>query len=121
VLQDFRDEDVDQPVGLLDRQVDGAGPALGFGADVPHLPGRPVLFKHPYDPVSGSICSLQMLDQWSPSGHGSACRAQHVQVVRLPEDHGSFVHRGGLFLEDDTGHVSAILAYHRCAAHPWRA
>jgi hypothetical protein len=62
-----------------------------------------------------------MLNQWPPPGHGSACRAQNVQVVRSPEDHGSFVHRGGLFLEDDTDHVSAILANHRSAAQPWRA
>ena len=41
-------------------------------------------------------------------------------MVRPTED-GSFVHRGGLFLEDDTDHVSAILADHRSAVQPWRA
>ena len=53
VLQDLGDEQVDQAVGLVDGQVDGADLALGFGADVPHLPGRPALFQHRHDPISG--------------------------------------------------------------------
>jgi hypothetical protein len=53
VLEDLIDEEVHQRVRLLGRHVGGAEVALGFGADVPDLPGRPSLLHGGQHPVGG--------------------------------------------------------------------
>ena len=95
VLQDFRDEKVDQAVGLVDRQVDGACLALGFGTDVPQLPGRAALFEHRHDPVSG------LADPSSIDNAGGICCRRERGVdhggdgVAAAEDRSSFIEPGG--------------------------
>ena len=113
VLQDFRDEEVDQAVGLVDRQVDGAGLALGFGADVPQLPGRPALFQHRHDPVSG-------LADPASIGHagGICCRRErgvdHCRDgVTAAEDRSSFIQPGGTLFGVRAGFVFGVAGLQR--------
>ena len=53
VLEDLINEEIHQRVRLLGRHVDGADVALGFGTDVPHLPGRPGLLHGGQHPGGG--------------------------------------------------------------------
>jgi hypothetical protein len=53
VLKDLINEEIHQRVRVLGRHVDGPDLALGFGIDVPHLPGRPGLLHGGQHPVGG--------------------------------------------------------------------
>ena len=54
LIKNFGDEEVDQRVRLLGGELDGADLPFGFGADVPHLPGRPAALEQRHDAV-GSL------------------------------------------------------------------
>ena len=53
MLEDLINEEIHQGVRLLGWHIDGAEVALGFGTDVPHLPGRPGLLHGGQHPVGG--------------------------------------------------------------------
>jgi hypothetical protein len=53
VLEDLINQEVHQRVRLLGTHVDGADVALGFGTDVPHLPGGPGLLHGGQHAVGG--------------------------------------------------------------------
>ena len=76
VLEDLIDQQIHQRARLLGRHVDGADVALGFGADVPHLPGRPGLLHDGQHPVGGLR---------DPAGVGHAWRSlRRGQVPSRP-------------------------------------
>ena len=50
-VQHLIDQQIDQGIGALSSYVGGADAALGFGADVPHLPGRAVFLHRRQHPV----------------------------------------------------------------------
>ena len=110
VVQDFETRRSTSALGLLGRQVDGADLALGFGADVPHLPGRPACLQHRHDPVSGLA---------DPAGIGHARRSLRAGAsavgdhrrdgVAAAEDRSSFGQPGGALL----GVASGVRAWRR--------
>jgi hypothetical protein len=98
VLEDLLNEEVHQRVRVLGRHVDGADLALGFGADVPHLPGRPGLLHGGQHPVGGLHDPVGV-------GHargfwgGGKCRRDHRRDRAVSAQHCcSFVHPGGALL-----------------------
>ena len=91
-IKDFVDEEVDQLLDLFGRKLDGADLALGLGADVPRLPGRPAALQHRHD-VVGSL--------GDPAGVGTAAPAPRLVPASLrpsrrqratAEDLGGFGH-----------------------------
>ncbi len=121
VLQDFQNEKVDQAVGLVDRQLDGAGLALRFGADVPHLPGRPAFLQHCHDPIRG------LADPSSIRHAGGICCRRERGVdhcrdgVTAAEDRSSLIQPGGMLFGVRAGfvfasRVSNVACWARCNA-----
>ena len=121
MLEDLINQQVHQRVRLLGRQVDGAEVALGFGADVPHLPGRPGLHhggEHPVgglcDPVGvgrarvfcGGVRAVATIEA-TVLRPPSTATASFIQVVRC-----SATDRGSCL----ASRVSNVACWARCSA-----
>ena len=52
MLEDLINQEVHHSVRLLGTHIGGADVALGFGADVPYLPGRPTRLDNGQDVIS---------------------------------------------------------------------
>jgi hypothetical protein len=76
VLEDLINQQVQQRVRLLGTDVDGADVALGFGMDVPHLPGGPGLLHGGQHPVGGLCDPAGVGHAWGFCGRGK-CRPHH--------------------------------------------
>jgi hypothetical protein len=114
VLEDLINQQVHQRVRLLSRHVDGADVALGFGTDVPHLPGRPGLL-HGGQYLVGGLCN--------PVGVGHArgfcgegkCRRDHRgDGPAATEDRCGFVHPGAALLGERSRFVLGVAGFQGC-------
>jgi hypothetical protein len=86
---------------------------LGFGADVPHLPGRPALFQHRHDPVSGLADPLSIRH-----AGGICCRRErggdHCRDgVTAAEDGSSFSQPSGTLFGVRAGFVFGVAGLQR--------
>ena len=75
-IEDLIDKQVDQGRGVFPGHVDGAEVALGFGADVPHLPGRPGVLHGGQHPVGGLRDPVRVGHARGFCG-GGKCRRDH--------------------------------------------
>jgi hypothetical protein len=75
-IEHLIDQQVDQGRGMFRGHVDGAEVALCFGADVPHLPGRPGLLHGGQHPV-GSLCDPVGVGHARGFCGGGQCRGDH--------------------------------------------
>jgi hypothetical protein len=76
VLEDLINEKVQQRVRVLGTYVDGADVALGFGTDVPQLPGRSGLLHDGQHPVGG-LCDPVGVDDRGGLGRRRKGRLHH--------------------------------------------
>ena len=76
MLEDLINEEIHQRVRLLGTHIDGADVALGFGTDVPHLPGRPGLLHGDQHPVGG-LRDPVSVGHTQGFGGGRNCRRDH--------------------------------------------
>jgi hypothetical protein len=68
------DQQIDQRRRMFCRHVDDADLALGLGADVPHLPGRPGLLHRGQHPVGGLCDPVGVGHAGGFCGGGKRCR-----------------------------------------------
>ena len=85
-VQHLIDQQIDQGVGALGGDVGGADLALGFGPDMPHLPGRAVLLHRGQHPV-GRLGHPRRVDRLPWRGSGGHGPADHGFDRTAPAQH----------------------------------
>ena len=98
MLEDLINEQIHQRVHMLGTHVQGADVALCFGADVPHLPGRPGLLHGGQHPVGGLRDPVGVGHARGFCG-GAKCRRDHRGDGAAATEHRcGFVHPGAALL-----------------------
>jgi len=85
-VQHFIDQQIDQGIGAVSSYVGGADAPLGFGADVPHLPGRSVLLHLRQHPI-GRLGDPGGIHRYASRRPGRECPADHGFDRAAPTQH----------------------------------
>jgi hypothetical protein len=92
VLEDLINQEIHQRIRLLGTYLDGADMALGFGPDVPHLPGRPGLLHGGQHPVGGLRDPVGVGHTRRPYGWGKGRRDHRGDAAGVTKQRCGFTH-----------------------------
>jgi hypothetical protein len=87
---------------------------MGFGANMPHLPGRPACLHDGQHPISSLRHPARVHDAGALSGGGECSCDHRGHGVAATEHLCGFVHPGGALLGEGAGFVLGVAGLQRC-------
>jgi hypothetical protein len=96
------------------RHVDGAEVALGFGADVPHLPGRPGRLQGGQHPVGGLRGPVGVGHARGLCGGAKSHRDHRGDGPAATKHRGGFLQPGGTLFGVRARFVFGVAGLQRC-------